>query len=129
MQRRSFLQALVGSVAAGRLILEASPAEVAAFGVQPAESLILQPRSVRPVTGLSPIDALQRRLVYSAEGEAIGVVMQATHSAPSVPVHAFGDTAEKYVLGDPRTMLIVEGIQPACIEWWRRIEITSRARI
>lgn len=90
IERRGFLNGLFGGIAAGGLLLKASPADVEALAPVVNQPLIIQPQAI-----VAP--AASGELLYNALGEAVCVVRSLSYSVDRVDVTYLGDVNKHYL--------------------------------
>jgi hypothetical protein len=84
MERRSFLQGIITSIAASSVIVQASDSEIARFGLRPGESTVLQPGALSSIPKPRPGQYWPAEvslpggkwLLYNHRGEAVAAVMR-----------------------------------------------------
>ncbi len=105
--RRGFLRGLFGGVAAGGLIVSATPREIEAFTAPMTKGqplLIDKP----PVSAVPIYSGLH---LYNAEGEVVAYVTQITATNQMVDVTSYYDVAHQFCVdGPPRIEIRAEGI-------------------
>jgi len=111
--RRGFLTGLIGSVAAGKVIVEASDADIVRFGTKVGEPTVLAPGAINippPKPGQDWHEAVNRGamsggmwLLYNHAGEAVAAVRNASVTVP--------------LEGQVEMHLDVVPFGPACHRW------------
>lgn len=91
--RRGFLQGLIGSIAAGTVIVKASDEDIARYGTKVGDSVIAQHGQLetipKPKWGTDFSEAVKRGampggmwMLYNSQGEAVAAVKNYTMDAP-----------------------------------------------
>jgi hypothetical protein len=102
IERRGFIQTLIGGITSAGVLLKATPSEVKAFGAVNGQAVILSPQAIAPPPSAI---VMPGETLYAAAGKAVAMVESITVDTGMIDVTHFGDTSRNYYEGT-RTMRI-----------------------
>lgn len=108
MDRRGFLRGIFGGVAAGGLIVAATPQEIEAFSSPLARE---QPLSVHPVEPVKPVEVGGE--LYNAEGELVAYITQIEYGRLEIDVTSHHSEFNEFMVpGLRRARITAEAVGP-----------------
>lgn len=122
MERRGFLRGFVGAVAAGKLILEATDADIETFGVKTGQNTILQHgqlASIPNLTGQEWDQIGSMYLLYNCHGEAVAMVQSYQQHLRQNPVNIsnWQDETPRFIAGLLTSEIVCRTLEPQCNRW------------
>lgn len=97
MDRRSFIKGTFGGVAAGGLILAATPSDIAAFtssGIEKGAEMVSTPLPMAPVPA-------EGHILFNSKGDPVAVITHIKWNRNPVDVSLAGDSYSTYMGGPP----------------------------
>ena len=105
MERRGFLNGLFGGIAAGGLIVQATPGEVQAFAAPLRHGAPIGLDAIP--TAVRPIDTGQE--LFNSQGELVAYIQSIDARIPRINVTSVGSRYEDFIAGPPEVLITAVG--------------------